>query len=438
MATIDRPAAPPPSQGIPQAPLPPDTPAAYRSRKPFFLRSWFALVLTVVLIAAHVIGWRVSEIDIGRLAQKAPDIGRFIGEVLNPDLIGTDESSIELQVGVFGAATPPAATQPVQAAEILVPLITEGETPKDAPPDTPTFDAAITVSSGTVVPGQEVTVTGTGWRPNTGGQILWRSTGQSASVQTLGTFTSDAQGAFSVKVNVPTDPERVISSSGFADTLAVRETWPIGNPYPSEALRLSWDKIIETVFLALMGTTFAVVLSIPLSFLASRNLMSHTILGNTVYYVTRTILNVLRSIEVVIWAVIFAATVGLGPFAGMLALVVHSIASLGKLYSEAIESIDPGPVEALTATGANRLQVIMYAVVPQFIPQFLSFTMYRWDINVRMSTVIGIVGGGGIGFILVQYINLLRWPQAGTAIWIIAVVVILMDWISTKVRTAVI
>jgi phosphonate transport system permease protein len=257
-------------------------------------------------------------------------------------------------------------------------------------------------------------------------------------VQTLGAFTSDAQGNFSTKLSVPIDPERVLSPSGFANTMAVRQTWGIGSPYPSEALRLSWGKIIETVFLALMGTTFAVVLSIPLSFMASRNLMSHTILGNGVYYVTRTVLNVLRSIEVVIWAVIFAATVGLGPFAGMLALVVHSIASLGKLYSEAIESIDPGPVEALTATGANRLQVIMFAVVPQFIPQFLSFTMYRWDINVRMSTVIGIVGGGGIGFILIQYINLLRWPQAGTAIWIIAIVVILMDWISSVVRKAVI
>ena len=424
MATIDRPAA----TGLPEV---------YKPRKPFFLRSWFALVITVVLIASHVIGWRVSEINPGLLSSKLPDIGRFVGEVLSPSLISSDLSSVELQVPILGSDVP-VNTQPAQVSEVLLPTIMSGDSPKDAPPDTPTFNASVSVSSDTVTPGQEVTINGTGWRPNTGGQVLWRSTGQSASVQTLGAFTSDPQGNFSAKLNVPTDPERVMSTSGFANTLAVRQTWGIGNPYPSEALRLSWEKIVETVFLALMGTTFAVVLSIPLSFMASRNLMSHTILGNGVYYVTRTVLNVLRSIEVVIWAVIFAATVGLGPFAGMLALVVHSIASLGKLYSEAIESIDPGPVEALTATGANRLQVIMFAVVPQFIPQFLSFTMYRWDINVRMSTVIGIVGGGGIGFILIQYINLLRWPQAGTAIWIIAVVVILMDWVSTKVRTAVI
>ena len=435
MATIERQAARSRAGGAPASPD--SAPPLVKPPKPFFLRSWFALILTIVLIASHVIGWRVSEIDPALLSRKLPDIGRFVGEVLSPDLISSDTSSIELQVPVLGSDVP-VTGQPAQAGEILIPTITEGETPKDAPADNPTFDVSASVSSDTVTPGQEVTVSGTGWRPNTGGQVLWRSTGQSASVQTLGAFTSDAQGNFSLTLKVPTDPERVLSPSGFANTMAVRQTWGIGSPYASEALRLSWDKIVETVFLALMGTTVAVVLSIPLSFMASRNLMSHTILGNAVYYVTRTVLNVLRSIEVVIWAVIFAATVGLGPFAGMLALVVHSIASLGKLYSEAIESIDPGPVEALTATGANRLQVIMFAVVPQFIPQFLSFTMYRWDINVRMSTVIGIVGGGGIGFILIQYINLLRWSQAGTAIWIIAIVVILMDWISSVVRKAVI
>src|SRR5439155_20204412 len=117
---------------------------------------------------------------------------------------------------------------------------------------------------------------------------------------------------------------------------------------------------------------------------------------------------------------------------------VHSIASLGKLYSEAIESIDQGPIDALTATGANRLQVIVYSVVPQVIPQLVAFTLYRWDINVRMSTVVGLVGGGGIGFILIQYINLLQWNQAGTALLFIAIVVIAMDFASSKIRSAVI
>jgi phosphonate transport system permease protein len=117
-----------------------------------------------------------------------------------------------------------------------------------------------------------------------------------------------------------------------------------------------------------------------------------------------------------------------------MAIVIHSIGAMGKLYSESIESIDPGPIEAITATGANRLQVILFAVLPQVVPQFLSFTMYRWDINVRLSTVIGLVGGGGIGFILIQHINLLQWNQAGTALWLIGIVVITMDYASAIIR----
>ena len=133
-------------------------------------------------------------------------------------------------------------------------------------------------------------------------------------------------------------------------------------------------------------------------------------------------------------AIVFAVWVGIGPFAGVLALTVHSIAALGKLYSEAIESIDEGPIEAVTATGANRMQVIMYAVVPQIVPQFLAFTIYRWDINVRMSTIIGFVGGGGIGFLLQQWINLLQYRNAAVAVWAIAIVVATLDYISAKVR----
>jgi phosphonate transport system permease protein len=133
-----------------------------------------------------------------------------------------------------------------------------------------------------------------------------------------------------------------------------------------------------------------------------------------------------------------AVVVGIGPFAGVMALVIHSIGALGKLYSEAIESIDSGPIEAVTATGANRLQVVLFAVVPQVIPQFISFTLYRWDINVRMSTIIGFVGGGGIGYLLIQYINLLQWNQAGTVIWLIALVVAAMDHASAVIREKVV
>ena len=113
---------------------------------------------------------------------------------------------------------------------------------------------------------------------------------------------------------------------------------------------------------------------------------------------------------------------------------LHTIAALAKLYSEQVESIAAGPLEAIRATGANRLQNVVYAVVPQVVPPYISFTMYRWDINVRMSTIIGFVGGGGIGFLLQQNINLLNYRAAAAQILAIAIVVSAMDWLSSKIR----
>jgi phosphonate ABC transporter permease subunit PhnE len=157
-------------------------------------------------------------------------------------------------------------------------------------------------------------------------------------------------------------------------------------------------------------------------------------IGLAIYFVVRTILNALRSIEAFIMAIIFVVLVTTGPFAGVLALTLHTIAALAKLYSEQVESIMPGPLEAVRATGANRLQTIIYAVIPQIIPPYISFTMYRWDINVRMSTIIGFAGGGGIGFLLQQNINLLNYRGAAAQILAIAIVVALMDYISSELR----
>jgi phosphonate transport system permease protein len=157
-------------------------------------------------------------------------------------------------------------------------------------------------------------------------------------------------------------------------------------------------------------------------------------IGMSVYYLMRFIMNVVRSIEPIIWAVIAVVWVGLGPFAGVIALTVHSIASLGKLYSEAIEGIDHGPIEAVQATGATKLQTIMFAVIPQMVSPFISFSIYRWDINVRMSTIIGMVGGGGVGFVLLQYVRLLDYQAAGIAVWFIAVTVAVLDYVSAEIR----
>ncbi|NCP15729.1 ABC transporter permease subunit [bacterium] len=157
-------------------------------------------------------------------------------------------------------------------------------------------------------------------------------------------------------------------------------------------------------------------------------------IGMVIYFITRTILNALRSVEALIMAIVFVIAVGIGPFAGVLALGLHTIVSLAKLYSEQVESIMSGPLEAVQATGANRLQTIVYAVIPQIIPPYISYTMYRWDINVRMSTIIGFVGGGGIGFLLQQNINLLNYRGASAQMVAIAVVVASMDYISSVLR----
>jgi phosphonate ABC transporter permease subunit PhnE len=192
--------------------------------------------------------------------------------------------------------------------------------------------------------------------------------------------------------------------------------YQIGNP------------LATTLFPALAGA----VLNLLAVF---RNRENDTLpIGLTIYYITRTILNGLRAIEALIWVIIFVVWIGIGPFAGVLALALHTVAALGKLYSEQVESIMPGPLEAVKSTGATRLQVIIYSVIPQIIPPYISFTMYRWDINVRMSTIIGLAGGGGIGFLLIQNINLLNYRAASTQMVAIAIVVALMDYLSSYLR----
>jgi len=288
------------------------------------------------------------------------------------------------------------------------------------------------------VPGTTLRLTGWGFAPNTETRIYWidplgnefqmREEGEYLSVMT------DDEGALELDIVMP---YRLIPSSAAGRQyhhVEARQIGALGAIRASEPLRLTITRMVETIVLGMMATIFGIIFSIPISFLAARNLMSGSWVSMGLYFLTRTILNIVRSIEPLIWALIAVVWVGLGPFAGIIALTVHSIAALGKLYSEAIESIDPGPIEAIQATGATRLQTIMYAVVPQMIPPFVSFSIYRWDINVRMSTVIGLVGGGGIGFLLIQYIRLLNYRAAGIAVWFIAITVAILDYVSSEIR----
>ena len=192
--------------------------------------------------------------------------------------------------------------------------------------------------------------------------------------------------------------------------------------------------MLQTIAMGLMATIFSTILAIPISFLAAHNIMERLPGGMVVYYVMRTILNVVRAVDTIVWGLIVIVWVGLGSFAGVIALTIHSVAALGKLFSEEIEHIDPGPVEAVTATGANWIQIIRHAVIPQIIPSFLAYSLLRWDINMRSATVIGFVAGGGIGFFVVETVRMGGYQQYATALWAVVVVIIIVDYISEKWR----
>jgi phosphonate transport system permease protein len=192
--------------------------------------------------------------------------------------------------------------------------------------------------------------------------------------------------------------------------------------------------MIETVFLGIIATVLSIVVAIPLSFLGARNLMSANAVTVAIYGAVRLLFTVIRSIDILIVVILFVVTMGIGTAAGVFALAFHNTGVLGKLYSESIENIDPGPIEALTSTGANRVQVVWFAVLPQIINPFIGLTIYRLDTNVRLAPVIGLVGGGGIGFVLIQYLNLLQYQNAAPILLEIILVVATMDFLSGQIR----
>ena len=186
---------------------------------------------------------------------------------------------------------------------------------------------------------------------------------------------------------------------------------------------------LQTLQIALLGTAVAAVLAIPLALAAARNTSPRWL-----FYWTRSALNVFRAIDTLVYALFFVAAVGLGPFPGVLAVVVYTTTVLAKLFSEAIEAMDPGPVEAVQAVGASRLQVLRWGVLPQLGPEFVSFTLYRFETNIRAAAVLGFVGGGGIGFYIQTYLRLLNYPAASTVLLVLIVMVMLVDYTSSRLR----
>lgn len=205
-----------------------------------------------------------------------------------------------------------------------------------------------------------------------------------------------------------------------------------GRMYPPDPTNLGTilRVLLETVNIATFATALAVLVSLPVAYLAAQN----TTPNRATLWLGRFILVSSRSINTIIWALLFVAIFGPGIVAGIVAIMFRSIGFIGKLLGEAIEEIDKRPVEALEATGASRFKVIVYAIVPQVMPTFWAVAILRWDINLRESTVLGLVGAGGIGIILQGAIDTFNWPEAATVLLAILALVVLGEIVSAFLR----
>ncbi|HEY9549737.1 MAG TPA: phosphonate ABC transporter, permease protein PhnE [Kiloniellaceae bacterium] len=196
-----------------------------------------------------------------------------------------------------------------------------------------------------------------------------------------------------------------------------------------------WGAIWDTINIATLGTLLAIIMAVPVAFLAARNTTPSVTL---VRPVALFIIVSSRSINSLIWALMLVTIVGPGVLAGIIAIGLRSIGFFAKLLYEAIEEIDESQVEAVTATGASRAQTLAYGIAPQIMPAFAGISVFRWDINIRESTVLGLVGAGGIGLQLNASINLLAWTQVSVILLVIIATVVVSEWVSAKVRHAII
>ncbi|PYE17601.1 phosphonate transport system permease protein [Williamsia limnetica] len=201
---------------------------------------------------------------------------------------------------------------------------------------------------------------------------------------------------------------------------------------------LSWSTVVQpgieaclvTLAIGLVGTTFSIPFSVLLAVLGART----TSRNPFVYQAARGIMSFLRAVPDIVFALIFVTAVGLGPFAGVLAIILHNTGVMAKLWSEAMEEIDDGPIEALRVAGASSTQIAAHVVLPTVVPQFVGLLLYRLDVNVRSSLVLGLVGAGGIGFLINQSISLFRFDEMMTYILMVLILVVAVDLLSGAVR----
>jgi phosphonate transport system permease protein len=366
------------------------------------IRNLFFVVLFIAVLGASM---RATEVDFPRMFRDMHKGGPILQEFLSPDVVTRAVTTVAIETTfpipcgsapeVNPAASGPRLVPSLKCADLRTKFTLEG------------FDLA----------------------PNSEVVVRWRFPND--TVMTAKRVQTDAKGHFIADLEAR---PIAVTVGGVPSKLQVDTNTPVGKWLPSQALKDVTQNMFITIFMALLSTTVATIVAAPLSFLAASNITRRGWLGTTVYSITRTFFNITRSYDPLVMATVFGFWLGFGPLPGVLSLTVVTIASLGKLFSEAVEGIDTGPIEALQATGANRLQTIVYAVIPQIVPDFVSFIIYHWDINVRISTIIGFVGGGGIGYYLSQRINSFEYSKAGTAIWAIVIVVWGMDFLSAEVR----
>jgi phosphonate transport system permease protein len=376
------------------------------------------LPIAAILIMSYAIGWQVTNIDPSTLTKNINRVEIILGPMVRPDFIARS------------------VIQNIGWAPVEVPC---GPNP---PPATNTINGiTVNISPNCGNLDDKLTIHATGLWPNTQTRIQWSTPIGDLLPLGEGFITdlyvnSDAQGNLDTDIHITTSALNAAPDR----TLPLEHRVYLTQTQQEPGIKLSENGgyilvgIVQTLFLGLMATTIGALGAIPVSFLAAHNLMAANPITIAIYYISRTILNIIRSIEPLIIAIIFVVIVGLGPFAGVIAITLHTVAALGKLYSEVIEGIDPGPLEAIRATGGNWLQMVRYAVIPQIVPPFASFTLFRWDINVRTSTIIGFVGGGGIGFYLYQWIIKGDFRAVSASFIAIAVIVITLDYVSAQIR----
>ncbi len=196
-----------------------------------------------------------------------------------------------------------------------------------------------------------------------------------------------------------------------------------------------WVPIWDTLNIATLGTLFALIMAVPVAFMAASNTTPSRLFVRPIALL---IIVSTRSVNSLIWALLLVSIVGPGVLAGLIAISIRSIGFCAKLLYEAIEEIDETQVEAIRATGAGGWQVMVYGIVPQILPAFAGIAVFRWDINIRESTVLGLVGAGGIGLQLQSSLNILAWPQVSLILLVILFAVVIGEWVSAKVRGAII